>query len=196
MDAAGRPLAAPSANRSGRVSPTLAEHVEADLGERVALILDGGPTAHGLESTVVDARPDVACCCGRAPCRRDEIEQVLGRPARTRQHATASGRRRRDSSPATMRRARALRLNAHADVHQGEALLAFGTDVPAHGGPVINLSARGDLSRRRPACSRRCARWTRAGRRASPSCRSRHEGLGEAINDRLAARPRRAARVS
>ena len=54
--AAGRPLAAPSANRSGRISPTQAAHVLADLGGDVAMILDGGPTAYGLESTVVDAR--------------------------------------------------------------------------------------------------------------------------------------------
>jgi L-threonylcarbamoyladenylate synthase len=51
--ATGRPLAAPSANRSGRISPTRAEHVLAGLGGRIPLIVDGGPTAHGLESTIV-----------------------------------------------------------------------------------------------------------------------------------------------
>ena len=54
MRAAGRPLAAPSANRSGRVSPTEAAHVIAELGDRVALILDAGTTAVGLELTVLD----------------------------------------------------------------------------------------------------------------------------------------------
>ena len=64
----GRPLAAPSANRSGRVSPTLARHVEADFGgRRVAMILDGGPTAHGIESTVLDARSEPRAA---APRRR------------------------------------------------------------------------------------------------------------------------------
>lgn len=74
----GGPLAAPSANRSGRPSPTLAAHVAADLGDRVAMILDGGPAIHGLESTVVD--------CTSAPPRllrlgaltREAIEAVLG----------------------------------------------------------------------------------------------------------------------
>ena len=51
--AAGRPLAAPSANASGRISPTRAEHVLASLDGRVALVVDAGPTAHGLESTIV-----------------------------------------------------------------------------------------------------------------------------------------------
>ena len=55
----GRPLAAPSANRSGHVSPTQAAHVAADLGDRIAMILDGGATAFGLESTIIDARGDV-----------------------------------------------------------------------------------------------------------------------------------------
>src|SRR5690606_1524379 len=55
LKAAGLPVAAPSANISGHVSPTTARHVAADLGEKVAMILDGGPTEHGLESTVIDA---------------------------------------------------------------------------------------------------------------------------------------------
>ena len=55
LAAVGRPLAAPSANASGRISPTLAAHVMASLGGRIPLIVDGGPTAHGLESTIVAA---------------------------------------------------------------------------------------------------------------------------------------------
>ena len=60
LRAVGRPVAAPSANRSGHVSPTTAAHVEADLGAHVAMILDGGPTSVGLESTVVDVTGDEA----------------------------------------------------------------------------------------------------------------------------------------
>src|SRR4029079_19795262 len=60
LRAAGRPVAAPSANRSGHVSPTLAEHVEADLGTSVAIILDGGRAPIGLESTVVGVNRDAA----------------------------------------------------------------------------------------------------------------------------------------
>ena len=59
LAAVDRPLAAPSANRSGHVSATRAEHVAADFGDRIAMILDAGPTAHGLESTVVDATGEI-----------------------------------------------------------------------------------------------------------------------------------------
>ena len=55
LRAAGKPLAAPSANASGRISPTRAEHVLASLGGRIALIVDGGPTARGIESTIIAA---------------------------------------------------------------------------------------------------------------------------------------------
>src|ERR687885_768917 len=54
LRAVGRPVAAPSANRSGRISPTSAEHVREELGDRVAMILDGGPCQVGVESTVLD----------------------------------------------------------------------------------------------------------------------------------------------
>ncbi len=59
LQALGRPLAAPSANRFGRISPTTAAHVESELGGRIPLILDGGPSGHGLESTIVRVRDGV-----------------------------------------------------------------------------------------------------------------------------------------
>jgi L-threonylcarbamoyladenylate synthase len=89
IEAAGAPLVAPSANRSGRVSPTLAAHVLADLDGRVDLILDAGPTSLGLESTIV-------ACLGGAPLLlrhgaipREAIERVLGRTLRA--HDAARG---------------------------------------------------------------------------------------------------------
>jgi L-threonylcarbamoyladenylate synthase len=66
---AGVPIAGPSANRSGHVSPTTAAHVAADLADRVAMILDGGPTAVGLESTVVDVTGKRRSSCASAACR-------------------------------------------------------------------------------------------------------------------------------
>jgi L-threonylcarbamoyladenylate synthase len=80
--AAGVPLAAPSANRFGRISPTRAEDVAAELGDRIGLVLDGGPCAVGVESTVVEIDP-----VGRATVLRpggigrEELESVLGGPA-------------------------------------------------------------------------------------------------------------------
>jgi L-threonylcarbamoyladenylate synthase len=76
--AVGRPLAAPSANRSQHLSPTLAEHVASSLGEAVELILDGGPTKAGLESTILDlsgARPRIL---RPGPITPTELEAIVG----------------------------------------------------------------------------------------------------------------------
>ncbi len=78
LRACGRPLAAPSANRSGRPSPTLAEHVLADLGGRVALILDGGPTLHGLESSVLDLTGPRPLLLRRGAATLEQLRELLG----------------------------------------------------------------------------------------------------------------------
>ncbi len=65
LQESGVPVAAPSANRSGRPSPTEADHVWEDLGEAIDGLLDAGPTGVGLESTVVDVTCAVPCCCDR-----------------------------------------------------------------------------------------------------------------------------------
>jgi L-threonylcarbamoyladenylate synthase len=75
---AGQPIAAPSANRSGRPSPTTAEHVLRDLGDAVNLILDGGPTSVGVESTVVDLTGPVPVLLRPGGVPKEEIEQVTG----------------------------------------------------------------------------------------------------------------------
>ena len=80
LQAADRPLAAPSANRSGRISPTQAAHVLTDLGDDVAMILDGGPTAYGLELTVVDARGAAPVLLRPGAVTAETIEAVLGHP--------------------------------------------------------------------------------------------------------------------
>ena len=87
LRAADLPIAAPSANRSGHVSPTTAAHVQADLGDRVAMILDGGATPVGLESTVVDATGDEPVVLRLGAVAREDIARVLGRPV-----ALADGR--------------------------------------------------------------------------------------------------------
>src|SRR5690606_19906085 len=75
---AGVPIAAPSANRSARVSPTMARHVVADLGDRVDLILDSGPTTVGLESTVVDLTTREPRILRPGPISARQLEHVLG----------------------------------------------------------------------------------------------------------------------
>lgn len=76
----GRPLAAPSANRSTQLSPTTAGHVLEGLGNRIDLILDGGRCGHGIESTVVDCTTDPPRILRPGPIGRAELEAALGRP--------------------------------------------------------------------------------------------------------------------
>ena len=78
IERAGRPLAAPSANRSEAVSPTTAQHVLDGLGGRVDLILDGGPCGHGIESTVVDCTVTPPVILRPGPLSRDELEGIVG----------------------------------------------------------------------------------------------------------------------
>lgn len=80
--AAGGPLAAPSANRSQHLSPTRAEHVAASLGEAVDLILDGGPTTAGLESTILDLSGEVPRILRPGPVSPEDLAGVLGPVAR------------------------------------------------------------------------------------------------------------------
>lgn len=75
---AGVPIAAPSANRFGEISPTTAEHVRASLGERVDMILDGGPTQVGIESTVVSLRRDPPAVLRPGMITQDQLEAVTG----------------------------------------------------------------------------------------------------------------------
>jgi L-threonylcarbamoyladenylate synthase len=76
----GRPLAAPSANRSMQLSPTTAGHVLEGLGNRIDLILDGGPCGRGIESTVVDCTTDPPRILRPGPITRAELEAAIGRP--------------------------------------------------------------------------------------------------------------------
>ena len=143
LEAAGCPIAAPSANRSGHVSPTRAEHVASDFGNRIAMILDGGPCKRGLESTVIDATATTLKLLRPGALPAAEIERRLSLSL-----ARALDGGARPSSPGQLAshyapKAR-LRLNA-SDVRPGEALLAFGPNAPAASGPLINLSPAGDL---------------------------------------------------
>jgi L-threonylcarbamoyladenylate synthase len=190
LAAVQQPLAAPSANRSGRVSPTRAEHVEADLGEDVALILNGGPTAHGLESTIIDARGDAPVLLRSGAVPAETIEFVLGSPLERAAHSEA-----RPSAPGRLASHYApqatVRLGA-IDVKDGEALLAFGAGVPATTGPMINLSAHADLTEAAAGLFAALRALDKTGAPAIAVMPVPEQGLGEAINDRLrrAAAPR------
>jgi L-threonylcarbamoyladenylate synthase len=190
LAAAGRPLAAPSANKSGRVSATQAQHVAADLGASVAMILDGGPTAHGIESTVLDATGDKVALLRPGAVPADVIETVLGqnlsRPASDSTRPASPGQLESHYAPNAR-----LRLDA-SDAREGEALLAFGPDAPKTSGQAINLSPSGDLIEAAANLFAALRALDRSGAAAIAVMPIPEEGLGEAINDRLrrAAAPR------
>ncbi len=173
-----------------RLSATQAEHVLADLDGSVALILDGGPTAHGLESTILDARGEAPVLLRAGAVPADTIEAVLGRPL-LRQTApnsapTAPGQLASHYAPRA-----GVRLNTR-EVRRGEALLAFGPDVLPTPGPCINLSATGDLIEAAANLFAALRALDKTGAATIAVMPVPEQGLGEAINDRLrrAAAPR------
>jgi L-threonylcarbamoyladenylate synthase len=190
LEVSGLPLAAPSANRSGRVSPTLAAHVEADFGLSLPIILDGGATRHGLESTVLDVSGSEPLLLRPGALPREAIEKVIG-------HALAEAAidAAKPSSPGQLLSHyaphAALRLNAEV-VRPGEALLAFGPDPLATIGPAINLSSTGDLVEAATHLFAALRELDRPETSAIAVMSIPDTGLGEAINDRLnrAAAPR------
>lgn len=182
--AAGVPLAAPSANPSGSVSPTRARHVADGLGDKLDMILDGGPTPVGIESTVIGFSIDGPLMLRPGGVPRDSIEQVVG-PLKT---PSPDGP---ISSPGQLishyaPRAR-LRLDALSPL-PGEVLLGFGPSAPAG---VLNLSASGNLAEA-AASLFAMLRALDAEADAIAVMPVPAIGLGEAINDRLqrAAAPR------
>lgn len=191
LASAGRPLAAPSANRSGRVSPTRASHVADDLAGRVAMILDGGATVYGLESTVLDASGAAVTLLRPGAVPRAAIEDVLGHalaegPGSDVAHPTSPGQLASHYAPNA-----ALRLDAR-NVLPGEALLAFGAAVPTTAGPLLNLSVSGDLVEAAAGLFAALRDLDRTGVTTIAVMPIPAHGLGEAINDRLrrAAAPR------
>jgi L-threonylcarbamoyladenylate synthase len=192
--ALGKPVVAPSANRSGHVSPTAAEHVLADLGERIDLVLDGGPSRVGVESTIVACLDGDVTLLRPGGLPRGAIERALGRAVSAvavdeDEAPLAPGMLASHYAPRAM-----LRLDAH-DVRPGEALLGFGPTLPAgaeRAAKVLNLSARGDLIEAAANLFSHLRELDRAGVAHIAAMPIPHEGLGEAINDRLmrAAAPR------
>jgi L-threonylcarbamoyladenylate synthase len=179
LAAAGRPLAAPSANASGRISPTRASHVLATLGGRIPLIVDGGSTGHGLESTIVGLTGGEARLLRPGPISEAQLNLPIARKAPS--AIEAPGQLESHYAPS-----KPVRLNA-PEPRDGEWLIGFGP-VPGKS----TLSAAGDLveaAARLFACLHE-AEASEA--RAIAVAPVPGEGLGAAINDRLqrAAAPR------
>jgi L-threonylcarbamoyladenylate synthase len=194
----GKPLAAPSANTSGKISTTSAQHVEADLGGRLALILDAGPADIGLESTIIKVDGDEIRLLRPGGLDVADIEKLAGktvlRPETAGAAIEAPGMLASHYAPAA-----AVRLNA-VDVKPGEVLIRFGgIAMPgeANAALVLDLSPSANL---REAAANLFAYMKRADASGAtiiafgpiPS-----EGLGEAIIDRIerAAAPREGTRA-
>ena len=185
----GGPVVAPSANLSGHVSPTTAAHVQSDLAGRIDLIVDGGPVAVGVESTIVGCF-DQPMLLRPGGLPRAEIERLLGRalvqpPADT---ETDSGQPLAPGMLASHYAPRAkVRLNA-VTLEAGEALLAFGLGAISGidaASAVMNLSERGDLDEAAANLFGHLRALDGKGVGAIAVMAVPDEGLGEAINDRL-----------
>ncbi len=197
LRAAGTPVAAPSANRSGEVSPTTAAHVLHGLGGRIAAVLDGGACAVGLESAVLDLTGPRAVLLRPGGVAVEAIEAAIG-PVGRPLPLSAADASRSLRSPGMLLSHYAPRLPlrmAALAVGAEEALLAFGPPLPG-AGAVWQLSEAGDVTQ---AATRLFAglRWldeegARRGLSGIAAMAVPDTGLGAAINDRLgrAAAPR------
>jgi L-threonylcarbamoyladenylate synthase len=197
--AAGVPVAAPSANRSGRVSATTAAHVEGDFGAEVDMILDGGPCTAGIESSIVALTEGAAPVLLRAGgVASDSLEDVLGRPLSLPGDG-GDGKSSKPQAPGMLTSHYApradMRLNADAPL-PGEAFLAFGPASAilnmASNAAFLNLSENGDLREAAANLFAHLRALDASGASQIAVAPVPNDGLGEAINDRLrrAAAPR------
>lgn len=190
----GKPVAAPSANASGNLSPTTPQHVFDSLGEKAGLILAGGKTVVGLESTVVDLTRDVPVLLRPGAVTLEDLKMNLGEVRVELEaadgHPKSPGQLLKHYAPKTSLRLRAV------DVKKGEALLAFGSikfmgveggghakDLPAS--MRLNLSEQGDLNEAAANLFSMLHQLDAGGFRGIAVMDIPDIGLGLAINDRL-----------
>jgi L-threonylcarbamoyladenylate synthase len=206
----GKPVVAPSANRSGEVSTTTAQHVLHDLRDRIELLINDGPAPLGIESTII-ACVDKPALLRPGAIDRAAIEKVLGGPLATPAHQGHAHHGHGKSHPSSHGPAPVapgmlashyaprtpLRLDA-TKVSLDEALLAFGATAPAGAAEAVamlNLSPRGDLVEAAAHLFAHLRSLDTEGAAAIAVAPIPGHGIGEAINDRLrhAAAPRETA---
>jgi len=185
------PVAAPSANLSGTISPTTAAHVENSLGANVDLIVDDGTCDLGLESTIIGFSGLGPVLMRPGAISAEDIEDVLEQPL----IRCAQNNKNNPQSPGQLPSHYApraqLRLNA-AGAEDQEALLGFGPDMPTTDNQSINLSESGNLTQAAARLFSALHELDSSGVETIAVMPIPHTGLGEAINDRLtrAAAPR------
>jgi L-threonylcarbamoyladenylate synthase len=191
LEATVLPVAAPSANPAGGVSPTTADHVDAGLDDAIDLILDGGPCPIGLESTVLDVTGAPPRLLRPGGVTREALEAVTGPLADPGMPAGTDQRRSPGQLASHYAPSRPLRLDA-TSVAADEALLAFGPRPLAGAARSLNLSAEGDLAEAAANLFAMLRALDRPEIRAIAVMPVPDHGLGEAIRDRLrrAAAPR------
>ncbi|MEN9896093.1 MAG: hypothetical protein RIR97_1945 [Pseudomonadota bacterium] len=182
----GKPLAAPSANRSGAISPTTAAHVEADLGEKLALIIDGGACSVGVESTILLSEAGQLTLLRPGGITVEDIERVSGQTV-LRRGATggpllAPGMMASHYAPETPMRLEATHVEA------GEVLITFGGKMvqgQTFAEAIFDLSPAGHLDEAATHLFDILKQADAAGGKGIAVCPIPAAGIGEAINDRL-----------
>ncbi|MGO4704667.1 L-threonylcarbamoyladenylate synthase [Microvirga sp. 2MCAF38] len=183
---ASRPIAAPSANRSGRVSPTNADHVLSDLDRRIDAVLDGGSTQVGVESTIIACLGDAPRLLRPGGVPREAVEELIGRKLEATsaeaENPLAPGMLASHYAPHAR-----VRLNATL-IERGEAALLFGGSVPSGldgARAALNLSENGDPKEAAAHLFSYLRQLDASGAAVIAVAPVPETGLGEAINDRL-----------
>jgi L-threonylcarbamoyladenylate synthase len=179
----GKPIAAPSANRFGRISPTSPEHVLAELGGRIRLIVDGGPCAHGIESTIVSVRDQGVAILRHGPITQEQIAQIapiLSGAA----GEVVPGSMKSHYAPRTPLDILAPGGSGPAGDSSQAGLLAF-SEAKSGFGKVEILSASGDLREAAANLYGAMRRLDEAGLNRIFAERLPETGLGVAIMERL-----------
>lgn len=176
LEACGKPLAAPSANASGGISPTSADHVLKTLEGRIALVIDGGRTAHGLESTIVSFARDEVVLLRPGPVNFDEVA-LFSRltPGTASGRIEAPGQLASHYAPGKLLRLEVARPEPY------EYMIGFGTIAGDD-----SLSASGDLVEAAARLFHALHRAESSAKRSIAVAPIPHHGIGVAINDRLA----------
>jgi L-threonylcarbamoyladenylate synthase len=189
LAAARCPIAAPSANRAGRLSPTRADHVAQSLGAAVDLILDGGACRLGVESTVVDLTGERPALLRPGGVAAEDIEAVVGALSPPPDGGGGGAPKSPGLAGPHYAPERPLRLDA-GEARPGEALLAFGPGAPADD---LNLSPTGDLDEAASNLFAMLRALDRPENSAIAVMPIPTTGLGRAINDRLSRGARKGA---